>query len=271
MPSKQRKPQVKTSSKQSNPGILTKYRLAIFVVLFAFVGMLFLFQSKAAQWTCQPREPRVRISALYAWNSDGLWATPGMPRNFPMGIVNNDCKQQTYTVSVQVPDGFTATLDKTEVTLDAYGSSKLIPSTTVNLNVSSQSSIADGDYPIIVTITSTTDPLMTASDTSYYKVYSSDTAAPRFGITNPFGTIKASKRTNVIANVYDDHILKLVEFYIDGRLVYSHDCTEETLYFCQPYFVWDSTKAVGDHTVLYKATDLFNNTSSTSVNFTVTR
>lgn len=270
MPSKQ-KLQRKSNQKQIKPKNLSRYKFVLFALLFAVVGTTLIFKGNAAKWTCTPNQPTVRTSASYSWAEEGQWATPGLPRNYPMGIINNDCVKQTYKISVEVPAGFIATLDKNEVTLDAYGSSKLIPSEIANLNVTSPSGIADGDYPITVNIVSTSNPEMRASDTNYYKVYSVDNVAPKFGVTNPFGTIKASRQTNVIANVQDDHILKTVEFYIDGNLVYTRDCSTETMYFCQPTYVWDSSKAIGSHKVLYKATDLFGNTSSSTVDFTVVR
>ena len=272
MASSPRKSSSKKKSNKLNKNLLTKYRFIAFAGLFAIIGVAFVFQSQAARYTCNPGLPEVRFSNSYEWGpTSGSWATHEQAREFPVGIYNYDCQQATYDISVKVPEGFTAVLDRPQITLAATLPGKTVQADSVGLLVTSPKGIADGNYTIEVTVQSTTKPSMTAAATAFYKLYSSDTSKPYIGATNPFGTFKASRATGVWAHSYDDHQVKLVEYYIDGKLMGAEDCTQEITYACDLHATWDSTRAIGTHTFLYKSTDMFGNSSTKTEVITVTK
>lgn len=132
--------------------------------------------------------------------------------------------------------------------------------------VTSPSAIADGDYPLTVTVQRAGSP-PEASYTSYYKVYSSDTVAPTLYWPSPGdGTTISGRSYNVAVSSNDDHAVKTIDLFIDDVYKSTTTCAGVS-YACQLNYSWSPSR--GQHTATFKSTDWMGNVGILTTTFTV--
>jgi hypothetical protein len=133
-------------------------------------------------------------------------------------------------------------------------------------DVTSPAAIADGDYPLTVTVQRAGSP-PAASFTSYYKVYSSDTAAPTLYWPSPSDGATVSGRSyNVAVSSNDDHAVKTIALSIDGVSKTATTCAGVS-YACQLNYTWSTSR--GQHSATFTSTDWMGNVSVMTTTFTV--
>lgn len=132
--------------------------------------------------------------------------------------------------------------------------------------VTSPNPVADGDYPLSVTVTR--GATSTGPFTSYYKAYSSDSVAPNLYYPNPWdgATVSGSSYAFAVASS-DDHAVKKIDLYIDNVYRSTSLCDDITAE-CQLYYV-GSPGAAGQHTATFKSTDWLGNVGVLTTTFTV--
>jgi len=183
--------------------------------------------------------------------------------SYQIRLVNNDvgCSSSNFVVSLSAPSGFSVSIPTNTLSLKSTTQGYLWA------YVTSPAGIADGDYPLALTVQrgGTTDPAV--SSTTYYKVYSSDTVGPTLFWPNPGdGQTIAGRSYNVVVSANDDHAVKQIDIYIDN--VYrSTSLCDDISYNCHAAYTW--TTATGQHTATFEAQDWMGNVSVMTVNFTV--
>jgi Bacterial Ig domain len=134
--------------------------------------------------------------------------------------------------------------------------------------VTSPTGIANGDYPLTVTVqrVGSTD---TASTTSWYKVYSSDSVKPTLYWPSPGdGTTITGRSYDVAVSATDDHAVKHIDLYLDNATApVSTTTCDGVSYSCNLNYSWSTTK--GPHTATFKAYDWLGNMSTLTTSFTV--
>jgi Bacterial Ig domain len=212
---------------------------------------------------CTRYAPGVSVDNNFGWSQWGSWGMPGQQLKYAIKVRNYDvgCSSSSFTVSISTPSGFSVSLPTSTISLKSYTSGYLWA------NVTSPTAIADGDYPLTVTVTRA-GTSETASFTSYYKVYSSDTTAPRLFWANPgTGQTISGSSVNVTVSSSDDHAVQKIELYMDGAYMSTTTC-DNISYTCQLSYQWRGA-AAGEHTLTFKATDWTGNEGSQAVTFTV--
>jgi hypothetical protein len=212
--------------------------------------------------------PRASITNTWAWGASGSWGFPGQQLAYHILVFNDDvnCGSSTYAVSLSAPDGFAVSVPQTAITLSSASSGYLWA------YVTSPQGVADGSYPLTLTVTraGTTSPAGTS--TSYYKLYSSDVTPPRLYYPNPWDGATISGRSysvGVASN--DDHAVKRIELYIDrsdGPPTSSSSC-DNISYECRLSYSWAIRRVHGQHTVTFKSYDWMGNVGSLTTTFTV--
>ena len=214
--------------------------------------------------SCTRNAPGVSIDNNYAWSQWGSWGMPGQQLKYLVQVRNNDigCSAASFEVKISAPDGFSVSLPTSAVSLRQGKTAYLWAS------VMSPSAIADGDYPLEATVTRSGTPSDTASFTSYYKVYSSDSTAPTWVLLNPAaGQTINGNSFSVVAWSRDDHAVKEIKLYMDGQYMSSAVC-DNISYQCELSYNW-RLGAPGLHEARFEATDWMGNVAVASVNFTV--
>src|SRR5205823_1231194 len=132
--------------------------------------------------SCTQNAPAVSFENEYQRGVPGSYGLPGQKLTYAVRVVNTDigCGSSTFAVSLSAPDGFTVSMPTSTINLSS-GSSDY-----VFANVTSPSGSPDGDYPLSATATKSGTATPATSGSSYYKVYSSDSAAPWFDWSNPW-------------------------------------------------------------------------------------
>jgi hypothetical protein len=212
---------------------------------------------------CTQNAPRVSIDNTFAWASPGSWGTPGQQLRYAVRVSNGDsgCSSSSFVVRLSAPSGFTVSLSTDTVTLNSASSAYLWG------YVTSPATAADGDYPLTATVerAGTSSP----PATSDYKVYSSDTLAPKLYWMNPADGGVLSGRTAYIGFASsDDHAVKKLDLFVDNDLVASTACDNIT-YECQLSYKWSIRRVRGQHTATYQSTDWMGNVASQTATFTV--
>jgi hypothetical protein len=116
-----------------------------------------------------------------------------------------------------------------------------------------------------VTRAGTTSPV--GSFTSYYKLYTTDTADPTLFWANPGdGQTLDARTVDFTASSSDDHAVQKMDLFVDGSFVATTTCDGVT-YICQLSTTWSAT--TGSHTASFVSYDWFGNSGSLSVAFTV--
>jgi hypothetical protein len=211
---------------------------------------------------CAQSAPKVTIDNTFAWASPGSWGLPGQQLKYAVHVSNRDsgCSASSFTVRMSAPSGFAVSLPTSTVTLSS-GSSVYVWA-----YVTSPATAADGDYPLTATVERAGT---SSSATSSYKVYSSDTLAPKLYWMNPADGGALSGRTAYVGfSSSDDHAVKQVDLFLDDALVASTACDNIT-YECQVSYKWSIRRVHGQHTATYQSTDWMGNVASQTATFTV--
>jgi hypothetical protein len=215
---------------------------------------------------CTSNAPRASIDNTWAWGAPGSWGLPGQTLTYAVDVFNYDvdCDSTSFAVSVSAPDGFTVSMPSSTITLSSASTGY------VWADVTSPGTAADGDYLLTVSVDRAgSSSSAEASGTSYYKVYSSDTVAPRVYWTNPSDGGALSGRTAYVGFASsDDHAVKELDVSIDGVSVGSTLC-DNVSYECQLSYKWSLRRIRGQHTATYTSTDWMGNVATQTVTFTV--
>jgi hypothetical protein len=209
--------------------------------------------------------PRVAITNTWSWQMPGSWGLPGQQLKYAILVFNDDvgCGSSTFAISMSAPDGFSVSIPTSTITL-ASGSSGYLWA-----YVTSPSVVADGDYPVTVAVERGGTSSPTGSSTSYYKVYSSDTVAPRLYLPSPSDGVTISGRSySVGVASSDDHAVKQIDLYIDNVYTSTSVCGG-TSYECRLYYKWAIRKVRGQHTATFNSSDWMGNVGTLTVTFTV--
>jgi len=215
--------------------------------------------------SCVRSAPAVTIDNNYGWSQWGSWGLPGQQLTYLVKVINYDvgCGSSTFGVSVTAPAGFVVSPASTTVSV-ASGSS----SAYLSVYVTSPTSAADGNYPVMATVTRQGDASPSSSFASSYMVYSTDTSAPTLFWENPGeGNVISGRSYNVTVSSSDDHAVRKIELWMDGAYVTTTTCDNVT-YICQLYDTW-SVGASGQHTATFVSTDWKGNVGTKTVTFTV--
>lgn len=215
--------------------------------------------------TCGTAEPRASIDNTYAWASPGSWGLPGQQLTYAIDVFNNDvgCGSSSFVVTLSAPSGFSVSMPSSTITLSSASTGY------VWAYVTSPATVADGDYPLSVSVQRAGSSPSAPSATSYYKVYSSDTVAPTLFWQNPpDGGALSGKTTYVGFTSRDDHAVKRLDLFLDGKAVGSVLC-DNISSDCQVSYKWTIRSVHGQHTATYRATDWMGNVASETATFTV--
>lgn len=210
--------------------------------------------------SCTQKTPAVVVDNNWAWGSPGSYGTAGQQLTYAIDVINYDvgCAASSFTVTVSAPDGFTVSLPTNSISLRS-GSSGYVWAT-----VTSPSSAADGDYPVAVTVQRASQ---TASATTWYKVYSSDSTAPTLYWPSPGdGATVTDRSYNLAVSSRDDHAVKKIDLYLDNAYLTTSMC-DDISYSCQLNYSWSTSP--GQHTATFKSYDWMGNVGVLTTTFTV--
>jgi hypothetical protein len=212
---------------------------------------------------CTQSAPRASIDNTWAWGTPGSWGLPGQQLKYAIDVFNNDvgCGSSSFVVKMSAPSGFSVSMPSSTITLNSASSAY------VWANVTSPTGAADGDYPLTVTVERAGTP--SPATTSWYKVYSTDTVAPKLYWTSPSDGGAVSGRTTFVGfTSSDDHAVKKLDVSLDGVSVGSVLC-DNISSDCQVSYKWSIRRVHGLHTATYKSTDWMGNVASQTATFTV--
>jgi len=212
---------------------------------------------------CTPGTPGVTGQNTWAWGSIGSFGLAGQGLTYRFDVTNYDvgCGTSSFVVNISAPSGFSISTPTATITLASGGSGSMTTSVT------SPAGIADGDYPLDVTVARAGTSAAAGSLTTYYKVYSSDSAAPTLYWPSPGNGQTISGRSFWIqVSAVDDHMVRKIELVIDNVSMPTTTC-DGISYSCSLYYSWATSK--GAHTATFKAFDWMGNMSTLSVAFTV--
>jgi hypothetical protein len=212
---------------------------------------------------CTVNTPALAVQNTWAWSATGSYGLAGQRLTYQVQVVNYDtgCRSASFVLSASAPDGFALSIPTKSITLKSGGSGFL------SAYVTSPSGAADGTYPVTFDVARTGTSSPTGSATTYYKVYSSDTAAPTVYWPNPGDGEAISGRSIWIqASAKDDHAVKEIKVSVDGAAKATKVC-DGIAYSCTLYYSWSTVK--GAHSATFTATDWMDNADSTTVTFTV--
>jgi Bacterial Ig domain len=211
--------------------------------------------------SCTAKNPGVVVDNNWQWGSPGSFGLPGQQLTYAIDVINYDagCGSSTFAVSVSAPSGFSVSVPTSTITLRSGSSGYLWA------YVASPSGATDGDYPITVTVqrTGSTD---SASTTSWYKVYSSDSVGPTLYWPSPAdGATVTGRSYNLAVSSNDDHAVKNIDLYLDGAYAATKAC-DDVSYSCSLNYSWATS--AGTHTATFKAYDWMGNASTMTTTFT---
>jgi hypothetical protein len=214
---------------------------------------------------CTRGAPGVSVDNTWAWAAWGSWGQPGQQLTYAVNVRNYDvgCSKSSFVITFSAPSGFSVTIPTNTISLNAYSSGYLYA------YVTPPSESADGDYPLTVAVAraGTTSP--TGSSTTYYKIYSSDTAAPNLFWPSPGnGEALSGRAYNVMVSSVDDHAVKQIDIYIDGVYKTTGLC-DGISYTCQAVYNWSLSGAHGTHAATFESYDWMGNAGVLSTTFTV--
>jgi hypothetical protein len=188
---------------------------------------------------------------------------PGQQLTYAIDVRNYDigCGSSSFVINVAVPSGFAISMPTNAIGLKSYSSGYLWA------HVTSPTAIADGDYPLSVTVERGGSSSPSAPSTSYYKVYTSDSVAPTLFWPNPGdGNTVSGRSYTFTVSSSDDHAVKKIDLYLDGAYVSTTTCDDIT-YICQLNYTW--SPRTGQHTATFKSYDWMGNVATLTVGFTV--
>jgi hypothetical protein len=214
---------------------------------------------------CAQSAPAVVVENTWAWSATGAWGMPGQRLGYEFQVINYDsgCSSATFAVSVSAPSGFSVSIPTNTISLGSGGIGYLWA------YVTSPSGAADGDYPLTVSVTRTSAPNDGGSTPTWYKVYSSDSAAPTLYWPNPDnGMLISGKSYGVVVSSADDHAVKKIDFYLDGAYRSTTNCADISS-VCQLYYKWSLRGVHGSHTATFESWDWMGNTAELKTTFSV--
>lgn len=211
--------------------------------------------------SCTQNAPTAAVQNNWSWGASGAWALPGQQIGYWILVYNADsgCGSSTFALSVTAPGGFSVSVPTKTVSLRSGSYAYLWA------YVTSPPDIADGDYTLSVSAARTNGP--SASQTTAYKVYSSDTSAPTLFWPSPAdGTTVSGRSYTFSITSTDDHAVKKIDLYLDGTYVATQTC-DDVGYNCTLQYNWSPSS--GQHTATFKSYDWMGNVGTLSENFTV--
>jgi hypothetical protein len=241
-----------------------------FFVAMAMITLLVFGATSAAaapgrggNTTCTPSAPRASIDNTWAWASPGSWGMPGQELTYAIDVFNNDvgCGSSTFVVTFSAPNGFSVSMPSSSITLNSASTGYAWA------YVTSPATAADGNYPLTATVErgGSSSPAATSS----YKVYSSDTVAPKLYWENPTDAGTLSGRTTYVGfTSSDDHAVKKLNLAIDGVQVGRVLC-DNISSDCQVSYKWSIRRVHGQHTATFTSTDWMGNVTTETATFTV--
>ena len=241
-------------------------RMPVVAVIAALCALLPVGASVASAGptqTCTRNAPRASIDNTWAWASPGSWGSPGQQLKYAINVFNNDasCGSSSFVVGMAAPNRFAVSIPTNTITL-ASGAAGYVWA-----YVTSPVDAADGDYPL--TATAAGAGATSPAAPSWYKVYSSDTVAPKLFWTNPADGGALSGRTAYVGFASsDDHAVKKVDVYLDNALVATTLC-DNVSYQCQLSYKWAIRRVHGQHTATFQSTDFMGNVAAQTATFTV--
>jgi hypothetical protein len=188
---------------------------------------------------------------------------PGQQLRYAIDVFNNDvgCGSSSFALTFSAPGGFSVSMPSSTITLKSASSGYAWA------YVTSPASAADGDYRLTATVERAGSSSPAA--TSWYKVYSSDTIAPRLYWENPADGGTLSGRTAYVGfTSSDDHAVKKLDLVIDGVSVGKVLC-DNISSDCGVSYKWSIRRVRGQHTATYTSTDWMGNVASQTATFTV--
>jgi hypothetical protein len=215
--------------------------------------------------SCTQSQPRATIDNTWAWGSKGSWGMPGQKLTYAIDVINDDvgCGSTSFVVDLTAPDGFTVSIPTNTVTLASASTGY------VWAYVTSPGSAADGNYQLTASVQRAGGSGGGGTATSYYKVYSSDTVAPKLFWENPTdGGAVSGSTLNVGFASSDDHAVKKLDLLVDGNAVGSTLC-DNISSDCQVSYSWSIRQVRGEHTATFKSTDWMGNVATETVTFSV--
>ena len=216
--------------------------------------------------TCTLNAPGLSVDNNYAWATSGSWGLPGQQLTYAIQVRNYDvgCGSSSFVVGVSASSGFSVSIPTNTISLKASSSGY------VWAYVTSPATAADGNYPLTAVVERAgSSSSIASSDTSYYKVYSSDTTAPTLFWSNPWnGAVLSGNSYNVVVSSSDDHAVRKIDLYIDNAYVSTTAC-DDISYTCQLYYKWSLSGVKGQHTATFDSYDWMGNVGSLTVTFTV--
>ncbi len=218
----------------------------------------------AANSTCGSM-PRAAVTNTWAWGASGSWGLPGQQVAYHIIVFNDDisCGSSTFAVNVSAPAGFSVSVPQSTITLGSASSGYLWA------YVTSPSGAADGDYPVDLSTTRAGTATPAGTSTSSYKVYSSDSAAPKLYYPNPWDGAAVSGRSyNIGVASSDDHAVKKIDLYLDGVYKSTSSC-DNVSSECRLSYSWAIRRVHGQHTVTFQSSDWMGNVGTLTTTFTV--
>jgi hypothetical protein len=204
---------------------------------------------------CTQNPSRASITNTWSWSGLGSFGMPGQQLTYAILVDNYDvgCGSSSFDVSLAAPSGFSVSIPTSSISL-ASGSTGYIWA-----YVTSPNPIADGDYPLTATVKRAGSSSWDGSNTSYYKVYSTDGVAPTLYYPSPDnGTAIKGRSYNVSVGAYDDHLIRKIDLYIDGVYKTTTNC-DGIANDCQLSYKWAIGRVHGLHNVTFKASDWMGN------------
>ena len=208
-------------------------------------------------------EPRVSIDNTWAWASPGSWGMPGQQLKYAIDVFNNDvgCGSSSFVVSVRA--GRVLGLDPVEHDHAQLGVHRL--------RVGVRDLARHGRrrrLPADASRSSGRERRARRPSTSYYKVYSSDTVAPKLYWTNPADGGALSGRTTYVGFASsDDHAVKKLDLSstAPGGATLCDNVSSD----CQVSYKWSIRRVHGQHTATFRSTDWMGNVATQTATFTV--
>ena len=212
---------------------------------------------------CTSSAPRASIDNTWAWGSPGSWGMPGQELKYAIDVFNNDvgCGSSNFVVTVSVPNGFSVSMPSSTITLSSASTGY------VWAYVTSPATAADGNYPLTAVVARAGNS--SAAATSSYKVYSSDTVAPKLYWENPADGGSLSGRSAYVGfTSSDDHAVKKLNLDIDGVSVGRVLC-DNISSDCQVSYKWSIRRVHSQHTATFTSTDWMGNVATKTATFSV--
>jgi hypothetical protein len=259
-------------SKFSDMQKIAGTRFGVLIAVVSLIAILIVSPSIAAARPssgssgCVQSAPRAAIDNNWAWGSSGSWGMPGQQLRYAIDVFNNDvgCGSTTFVVTLSAPSGFSVSAPTNMISLASASTGYVF------MDVSSPTTIADGDYSLTVSVGRGGTGASVQSGSSFYKVYSSDAVAPQlYWIYPGDGTAITGRSTYVSIAANDDHAVRRVDLSIDGVPTATTGTCDNTSYECGLSYKWSIRRVHGTHTATFTATDWMGNVATQSATFTV--